>query len=65
VVLIVEDNADMRLYVRKILSTHYQIVEAENGREGLDKAKETLPDLIISDLMMPEMDGYKLCSRSK
>ena len=65
VVLIVEDNADMRQYIRKTLSAHYQIVEAENGREGLDKAKETMPDLIISDLMMPEMDGYKLCSMIK
>ena len=49
----------------KLFHTHYQIVEAENGREGLDKAKETMPDLIISDLMMPEMDGYKLCSMIK
>ena len=62
VVLIVEDNADMRQYIRKTLSTHYQIIEAENGRVGVSKAEESMPDLIISDIMMPEMDGYKLCS---
>ena len=65
VVLIVEDNADMRQYIRKTLSSHYQIIEAENGREGVSKAEEAMPDLIISDIMMPEMDGYKLCSMIK
>ena len=65
VVLIVEDNADMRNYIRKTLSTQYQIVEAENGKEGVKKAEETVPDLIISDIMMPEMDGYRLCELIK
>ena len=59
--LIVEDNADMRHYIRKTLSDQYQIIEAENGKTGVTLAKEIVPDLIISDIMMPEMDGYKLC----
>jgi YesN/AraC family two-component response regulator len=51
----------MRHYILKTLSDHYQIIEAENGKTGVTLAKETVPDLIISDIMMPEMDGYKLC----
>jgi YesN/AraC family two-component response regulator len=65
IVLIVEDNTDMRNYIRKILSSQYQIMEAENGKEGVKKASEIIPDLIVSDLMMPEMDGYMLCDKIK
>jgi signal transduction histidine kinase/ligand-binding sensor domain-containing protein/DNA-binding response OmpR family regulator len=65
ILLIVEDNADMRQYIRKTFSDHYQILEAANGKEGLDKSKEVIPDLIISDVMMPEMDGYKFCESIK
>ena len=61
VLLIVEDNTDMRRYLRKTLSDQYQIIEAENGKTGVTLANESVPDLIISDIMMPEMDGYKLC----
>jgi DNA-binding response OmpR family regulator/two-component sensor histidine kinase len=61
VLLIVEDNADMRHYICKTLSDHYQVIEAENGKTGVKLAEEAVPDLIISDIMMPEMDGYKLC----
>ena len=63
--MIVEDNTEMRRYINKILSDHYQIIEAENGKEGVRKAEEIIPDLIISDVMMPQMDGYELCKRIK
>lgn len=65
VILIVEDNADMRHYIRRALTNQYHILEAENGRSGLNLAQQAVPDLIISDIMMPEMDGYKLCELIK
>ena len=64
-ILVVEDNADMRHYIRSILENHYQVREAENGKEGILRAQEWMPDLIISDVMMPEMDGFRLCERIK
>ncbi len=65
IVLIVEDNKDMRDYISKTLSDQYQIIEAKNGKDGVTKALEMIPDLIISDIMMPEMDGYKVCETIK
>ena len=65
ILLIVEDNADIRQYVRKQFDAEYHILEAENGHEGLKLAKAALPDLIISDVMMPVMDGYALCKAVK
>jgi signal transduction histidine kinase/ligand-binding sensor domain-containing protein/AraC-like DNA-binding protein/AmiR/NasT family two-component response regulator len=65
ILLIVEDNADMRHYIHKIFAANYQIIEAVNGKDGLTKALEVIPDLIISDVMMPEMDGYKFCEQVK
>ena len=59
-ILIVEDNADLREYLKMQL-TGYHIAEAENGKAGLEKAMEILPDLVISDVMMPVMDGLALC----
>lgn len=65
ILLIVEDNADIRTYVRKQFAIDYRIIEAENGQVGFQLAQEALPDLIISDVMMPVMDGYELCRRIK
>ena len=64
-ILIVEDNADMRHYICKTFSDHYKVIEAANGKDGITKAEGIIPDLIISDIMMPEMDGYKFCERIK
>ncbi len=61
IVLIVEDNLEVQQYIRKILSKNYQIIVAAHGREGIQKAQQLIPDLIISDVMMPKMDGYELC----
>jgi signal transduction histidine kinase/DNA-binding response OmpR family regulator len=65
ILLIVEDNEDMRRYINKIFADQYQIIEAVNGKEGINRAEEVIPDLIISDVMMPEMDGYKFCEHVK
>ncbi|NVO10835.1 MAG: response regulator [Bacteroidales bacterium] len=59
-ILVVEDNDDMRDYISKSLAQDYQIIVAVNGREGFDKAMEVSPDLIITDVMMPEMNGYEM-----
>jgi len=63
--LIVEDNPGVRNYINDILKQHYKIFEACNGEDGLTKSLEQIPDLIISDIMMPKMDGFQLCSNLK
>ncbi|MCB0705144.1 MAG: response regulator [Saprospiraceae bacterium] len=60
IVLIVEDNSDLRMFIRDQLRPHFEVQLAENGQEGLRMAREIIPDLIITDLMMPEMDGNEL-----
>jgi len=65
IILIVEDNADLRQYIHNSMQLSYQIIEAENGKDGFEKAVEKIPDLIISDVMMPIMDGFELCKRIK
>lgn len=58
--LIVEDNKDIADYIGSLLSQKYSIFHASNGKEGLEKAMSLVPDLVITDLMMPEMDGLEL-----
>jgi signal transduction histidine kinase/ligand-binding sensor domain-containing protein/CheY-like chemotaxis protein/AraC-like DNA-binding protein len=63
--LIIEDNADVRYYLRNCFANHYRTLEAGNGAEGFRQVLESLPDLIISDVMMPAMNGIELCQRLK
>ena len=65
IILIVEDNADVRSYIKDYLVSGYQVVEARDGAEGIEKAVEIIPDLIISDVMMPKKDGYEVCRTLK
>lgn len=60
-VLVVEDNPDMREFIAFELQGEYRVLKAANGIEGVRVAVEQLPDVIVSDVMMPEMDGYQLC----
>lgn len=60
-VLIIEDNADVRQYIRLLLSKEYNILEAANGKEGVQQAVKYVPDVIICDVMMPVMDGMECC----
>ncbi|MCK5468754.1 MAG: response regulator, partial [Cyclobacteriaceae bacterium] len=62
-ILIVEDNADMRQYIRSCIGIDYLVKEAANGKEGLETAIKEVPDMILSDVMMPEMDGFELCKK--
>ncbi|MGN6493906.1 MAG: hybrid sensor histidine kinase/response regulator transcription factor [Agriterribacter sp.] len=64
-VLIVDDNDDIRFYIKDNLRTHYTIYEAANGKQGWKKAQDMLPDMVISDIMMPEMNGVELCNKIK
>ncbi|MBD3587855.1 substrate-binding domain-containing protein [Bacteroides sp. GM023] len=64
-VLIIDDNADIRSYVHGLLHTDYTVIEAADGSEGIRKAMKYVPDLIISDVMMPGIDGIECCRRLK
>lgn len=61
-ILIVEDNDDLRAYIRQILAPDYTILEAPDGQQGLEIALDQLPDLIVCDVMMPRLDGFGLCA---
>ena len=60
-ILIVEDNADVAYYISSLLSDGYDVTTAQDGRQGLERAHELMPDLIITDIMMPHTDGLELC----
>ena len=65
VVLIIEDDPDLRGYLSTLLPDSYTIHKSNNGIDGVEKAKETIPDLIISDVMMPGKDGMEVCEELK
>jgi signal transduction histidine kinase/DNA-binding response OmpR family regulator/ligand-binding sensor domain-containing protein len=64
-ILVVEDNDDLRTYLKENLSAEYHIIEATNGIEGFEEATSRIPDIVVTDLMMPGIDGIELCSRLK
>ncbi len=59
-VVLVDDNADMREYVRSLLTGRFEVLTAQNGREALSAIEQVRPDLVLTDVMMPEMDGFAL-----
>ncbi|MEO6720389.1 MAG: ATP-binding protein [Ferruginibacter sp.] len=61
--LIVEDNKDLRVFIKEIVQQYYQVSEAANGKEGLEKAITEVPDIIVSDVMMPVMDGFAMAEK--
>lgn len=64
-ILIVEDDADIRHFIKSIFKNDYIIFESKNGQEGIEKAFKTIPDIIISDVMMPLKNGFELCKTLK
>ena len=65
IVLIVEDENDIRNFIKENLGKDYKILESENGKDGFQKSVEHIPDLVVSDIIMPEMDGIVLCKNIK
>lgn len=65
IVLVVDDNADIRAYIAESLSEQYRTLTAKDGAEGIALAQESIPDLVVSDIMMPVMDGFELCGHLK
>lgn len=64
-ILIVDDNDDMRRYLRTLLTDKFYVLEATDGQSGLQLARESVPDIIVSDVMMPIMDGLQFCKKVK
>lgn len=65
-ILYIEDNPDNRLLIRRVLQAEgYEVIEAADGRSGMQQAAEVLPDLILMDINLPEIDGYELTARLK
>ncbi len=65
IILIVEDNPDLRSHMKSLLKEEYKVMESINGKVGIEDAIRSIPDIIISDLMMPEADGIELCNALK
>ncbi len=64
-ILVVEDHPDLRTLIRRELSADYDLLEAPDGAVGLELARAEIPDLVLTDIMMPQLDGYELCRRLK
>lgn len=64
-IVIIEDNVDMRSYIYDILCDQYKVYQACDGEEGFELIKKSIPDIVVSDIMMPKMDGIQLCSVMK
>ena len=65
ILLVVEDNPDVRMLIQSHFSPKYKVIEAGNGNEGWNLALQTIPDVIVSDILMPDVDGYEFCKRIK
>ncbi|MBN2613661.1 MAG: response regulator [Bacteroidales bacterium] len=64
-ILVVEDNSDLRKFLHNELQANFRVIESKNGQEGLKQAIEKIPDLVVSDVMMDKMDGIEMCRRIK
>jgi signal transduction histidine kinase/ligand-binding sensor domain-containing protein/AraC-like DNA-binding protein len=64
-ILIIEDNHELRHYLKNLLSEVYRIVTAPNGKQGLETALTIIPDLVITDILMPQLDGFEVCRQLK
>jgi len=60
-ILVVEDNKDVAMYVKSLLKESYRVLTARDGQEGIELAEANIPDLVVTDIMMPVKDGYQLC----
>jgi DNA-binding response OmpR family regulator len=65
IILVVEDNSDMRKFIKSLFQNDYKVMEATNGLEGIEKALKIIPDIIVSDVMMPIKNGIELCKTLK
>lgn len=63
IVLVVEDNHDVAMFIEHMLEEEYNVIKAQDGEQGLLKARETVPDIIITDVIMPNIDGFEMCRR--
>lgn len=65
IALVADDNTDLRMFIKSHFTPEYHVVEAKNGKEGWEKSLVNIPDIVIADVMMPEMDGNELCKKLK